>query len=307
MNECKNKSKTCKDDGFVFRKTVIPASLGDDITGQDIPTNGAYTNAYVEYEANGAQYIYDSYGIYTKLTAEGDGDTKDFNQLENRPKYDGELMTGDTDIPNVEESIEAEAEAREEADNVLAGDISAETTARQSADSNLQSQIDAITVSSDVTDIVGTYAQLHNYDTSSLSDNDIVKVLQDEHQNNETTYYRWSTSTQTFTLIGEEGPYYTKSAADAKFQDKLTAGDNITIDINNVISATGSQSDWDENDATASSYIQNRPMYEEDVKSDMERQPGYEAFNAGTNPVTGYVWYVQQVQDYSLTVALDGF
>ena len=116
--------------------------------------------------------------------------------------------------------------------------IGVETTARQSADNNLQQQIDGITASSDVKDIVGTYAELQAYDTSTLGNNDIIKVLQDENQNDETTYYRWSTSTETFTLIGEEGPYYTKSAADTKFQDKLTAGANIAIDANNEISAT---------------------------------------------------------------------
>lgn len=116
--------------------------------------------------------------------------------------------------------------------------ISAETTAREQADISLQGQIDAISASSDVTDIVGTYADLQAYDTSKLKDNDIVKVLQDESQNDETTYYRWSTSTETFTLIGEEGPYYTKASADTKFQDKLTPGANISIDANNEISAT---------------------------------------------------------------------
>lgn len=116
--------------------------------------------------------------------------------------------------------------------------IGVETTAREGADSNLQGQIDALAAASDVTDIVGTYAALQAYDTTTLKNNDIIKVLQDENQNDETTYYRWSTTTQTFTLIGEEGPYYTKSAADQKFQDKLTAGANITIDANNEISAT---------------------------------------------------------------------
>lgn len=116
--------------------------------------------------------------------------------------------------------------------------ISAETIAREQADISLQGQIDAISASSDVTDIVGTYADLQAYDTSKLKDNDIVKVLQDESQNDETTYYRWSTSTETFTLIGEEGPYYTKASADTKFQDKLTPGANISIDANNEISAT---------------------------------------------------------------------
>lgn len=120
-------------------------------------------------------------------------------------------------------------------------DVSNEATARENADINLQGQIDALSAASDVTDIVGTYADLQNYDTQHLKDNDIIKVLQDESQNDETTYYRWSTTTQTFTLIGEEGPYYTKSATDtllADKQDKLTAGANITIDGNNEISAT---------------------------------------------------------------------
>lgn len=116
--------------------------------------------------------------------------------------------------------------------------IGLETTARENADIGLQGQIDALSAASDVTDIVGTYADLQAYDTSKLKDNDIIKVLQDENESDETTYYRWSTHTEEFTLIGAEGPYYTKSAADDKFQDKLTAGSNITIDANNEISAT---------------------------------------------------------------------
>lgn len=120
-------------------------------------------------------------------------------------------------------------------------DVSNEATARENADINLQGQIDAISSASDVTDIVGTYAALQAYDTTHLKDNDIIKVLQDESQDDETTYYRWSTSTQTFTLIGEEGPYYTKSQTDTLLQakqDTLTAGSNITIGSDNTISAT---------------------------------------------------------------------
>lgn len=97
--------------------------------------------------------------------------------------------------------------------------IASEVTNRQNADNDLQSQIDAITASSDVTDIVGTYAQLQAYDTSSLPPNSIIKVLQDESQNNETTYYRWviNGGVGSWVLIGEEGPYYTKSEADSRF------------------------------------------------------------------------------------------
>lgn len=54
--------------GCPFRKVVIPAVAGDDVTGTVKPENGIYANALVEYEANGALYIYSSDGIYTKLT-----------------------------------------------------------------------------------------------------------------------------------------------------------------------------------------------------------------------------------------------
>lgn len=107
--------------------------------------------------------------------------------------------------------------------------VGTERTAREAADLNLQGQIDAISASSDVTDIVGTKAELNNYDTSTLGNNDIIKVLQDESMNGETTYYRWSTTTQTFTLIGEEGPYYTKSQTDALLNTKADASSLATV------------------------------------------------------------------------------
>lgn len=101
----------------------------------------------------------------------------------------------------------------------IRGLITTEATNRENADIGLQSQIDAIVASSDVTDIVGTYAQLQAYDTSSLPPNSIIKVLKDESQNNETTYYRWviNGGVGSWVLIGEEGPYYTKSESDSRF------------------------------------------------------------------------------------------
>jgi len=118
--------------------------------------------------------------------------------------------------------------------------LSDEVTNRENADNYLQGQIDAISASSDVVDIVGTYAELQAYDTQHLKDNDIIKVLQDETQNNATTYYRWSTTTQSFTLIGQEGPYYTKASADAQFvpQTRTVNGKalsaNITLNASDV-------------------------------------------------------------------------
>lgn len=101
--------------------------------------------------------------------------------------------------------------------------ISDEATTRLNADNSLQGQIDAITSASDVVDIVGTYAELQAYDTQHLKDNDVVKVLQDETHNDAMTYWRWSTHTQTWTYIGAEGPYYTKSETNTLLDEKLDA------------------------------------------------------------------------------------
>lgn len=75
------------------------------------------------------------------------------------------------------------------ADKTALGD---EVSARTGADENLQTQIDAISASSDVADVVGTYADLQAYDTSKLTDNAIIKVLKDETQGGASTYYRWT-------------------------------------------------------------------------------------------------------------------
>ena len=210
------------------------------------------------------------------------GELIDFDDIVGRPKYGGEEMTSETDIPTYEKIMEdvqaivddeatarseadadlqsqvttldanlaAETAAREaadtalaqdfetaisteaglraDADNLLDTDIHSEASTRGSADNILQEQIDALVASSDVKDIVGTKADLDNYDTSTLGDNDIIKVLSDETQGNATTYYRWVEASSTFSLIGSEGPYYTVSQADAIFDTKADKSTTYT-------------------------------------------------------------------------------
>lgn len=155
-----------------------------------------------------------------------------------REQADAELSR---DIGVVDGKVDAEADARERADIALQGAIDDEETARKNADNGLQGQIDAITSSSDVVDIVGTYAELLQYPTAGLGDKDVIKVLQDETHNDAMSYYRWNKSSSTWSYIGSEGPYYTKSETNTLLgdkQDTLTAGSNITISSNNTISAT---------------------------------------------------------------------
>lgn len=83
-----------------FRTVAIPAALGDDTVVK--PENNSYRNAIVHYEANDHIYIYGSDGIPVQIKT----NAGDFNDLPNRPKYAGNLMTSETDIPSVEATAE---------------------------------------------------------------------------------------------------------------------------------------------------------------------------------------------------------
>lgn len=188
--------KDCKKQNpLIFKKTVIPAIVGnDDITP---PENGAFCNMLVVYEATGNAYLYSSDGIPTLLS------TTDYTRLNNLPTINGEIILGDLTLEDlgISQLVEAEAEERSAADGIL------------------QSQIDAITAASDVVDIVGTYQELEEYDTSKLTENDVIKVLADETVGGATSYYRWEN--HEWVYIGEEGPYYTKNQTDALLDQKL--------------------------------------------------------------------------------------
>ena len=190
---CPRKQAFCSDGPVVtFRKVLINAALGDDETGEILPENGLYRNSLVEYEANNTDYFYDSDGIYTKL----------------KSSAGVESVNGRTGQVTITTTTIGAATAQ---------GLNTETAARLSGEQNLQTQIDAIIASSDVKDIVGTYADLLDYDTSTLGDNDIVKVLADETRSGTRTYYRWSTTTSSWTYIGAEADSYTKAEADTKF------------------------------------------------------------------------------------------
>lgn len=111
--------------------------------------------------------------------------------------------------------------------------IATEAETRDAADLDLQGQIDAISSASDVVDVVGTYAELQGYDTSKLSDNDIIKVLTDETHDDAISYYRWNDATNVFTYIGSQGPFYTKSETDATFvpQTRTINGKGLNSDV----------------------------------------------------------------------------
>ena len=133
---------------------------------------------------------------------------------------------------------------------------------------DVEDEVERLENNPDVADIVATYADLQAYDTSQLTDKDVIRVLQDETHDGDSTYYRWSTSTQTWTYIGESKQYtnfvgtdgtaagiaglvpapattdadkYLKSDgswATVSGGSSYTAGDGISISEQDVISAT---------------------------------------------------------------------
>lgn len=121
----------------------------------------------------------------------------------------------------------------------MANAVQQETTARQQQDVALQNQIDAITSQSDVVDVVGTYAELMDYDTSTITENDIIKVLQDSTHDNATSYFRWSNDVWAY--VGSEGPYYTKGETDERLNQKAnqTSLDQTNQNLNTLAGRVG--------------------------------------------------------------------
>lgn len=199
----------------LLRKVVIPASMGDDT--DVVPAVGKYRNVILQYEANGHIYLYSSDGIPTAI---------------------------ESNVP--QEVLDRIAELETDT-GLLETSLAVETDARERADQGLQQEIDELKNSPDVVDIVATYADLQAYDTSTLGDKDVIRVLEDETHNNESAYYRWDKTNSQWVFIGAVEGYYTKDQTDdlldAK-QDLLTPGENISIEDESgalVISATGTK------------------------------------------------------------------
>lgn len=161
----------------------------------------------------------------------------------------GEALLRQQADNTLQSNINAEQLARERADRDIQSVLDGESLARSNADNELQRQIDAIASKSDVVDVVANYAALQVYDTSKLNDNDVVKVLDDETHGDTMTYYRWNKSTSSWSYIGQEAAYYSKSQMDtllATKQDNLTAGTGIditgaTISADTTVLATKSE------------------------------------------------------------------
>lgn len=168
----------------------------------------------------------------------GGGGTNDYNKLINKPTYEGNTIEGDLTASDLGIATSEALQTTNTNVGNLRTDLQTETTNRSNADNNLQNQIDGLVAKSDVVDIVGTYADLQNYDTSTLGNNDIVKVLNDSTHDNTMSYYRWNLTTWVY--VGSEGAYYTKSESDSRYVpitrtvNGKALSQNISLDYTDV-------------------------------------------------------------------------
>lgn len=72
---------------------------------------------------------------------------------------------------------------------------------------DIEQEIEDLKNNPDVVDIVDTYANLQAYDTSKLTDKDVIRVLNDETHDGNSTYYRYNKATDAFTYIGSSKTY----------------------------------------------------------------------------------------------------
>ena len=113
---------------------------------------------------------------------------------------------------------------------------------------DLQGQIDAINAGQNLADIVGTFADLENYNTEYLHVGDKIEVMQDETHSNSSTIYNWNGTT--FEYVGSfgggggGGNSYTKAESDERYAKKdetytkLEADNKFVQSTNTVLTGT---------------------------------------------------------------------
>lgn len=154
---------------ILFRKVVIPASLGDDETNP--PVVGKFYNVLAVYEANKHAYLYSSDGIPTELTTDVAEELEEkINKVAN-DLADEEVTRKNADdslsnrIDQTNTDLGAEVTARTEAVNTVAGNLATETSQRVSTDNTLQGSINA-----EVTARTNADTALGNRITTEISD-----------------------------------------------------------------------------------------------------------------------------------------
>lgn len=215
--------------------TKAQVGLGnvENLTPADMPMSIA-TKTYVDNADNGLQGQINT----INTTIGGYGNIVTHNVSEFATSAQGTLA--DTALQPNDNISELTNNLNYQTATQVANSIAVETNNREAADNNLQSQIDAIVSSSDVFDIVGTYAELQAYDISTVPVNDIIKVLEDSTHGGAATYYRCieTNNVKSWSYIGSEGAYYTKAESDNKFVPQTRTVNSKALSSDITLTAT---------------------------------------------------------------------
>ena len=114
-----------------------------------------------------------------------------------------------------------------------------------SAANDLQRQIQVIVDKKDVVDLVEHYSDLIAYDTATLGDNDVIKVLSDETNSDATTFYRWVDVPST-----PDVSVATKAALDAYSTTGLQEGDVAKVTADETHSGNLAYYEWEKINGT---------------------------------------------------------
>lgn len=107
----------------------------------------------------------------------------------------------------------------------------------------VEDEVERLENNPDVVDIVATYQELQAYDTSGLTDKDIIRVLSDSTHDDNSTYYRWNATTQSFDFVGEISGG--GGSGDSVYSDKTTSNSELggAVYIGNLNASQQEQSD----------------------------------------------------------------
>lgn len=202
---------TVADGKWLQNETLEPISSNDRILASAIHDTSANLTTYID---DSIDEVYEnlsaiSVDIYNKIdyvSATVDNNAIAFQNLV-------EYVSGDltTKIFNTSSFLQNEIDTSTQD---LRNEISATS-------SYLQGEIDTLEAATDVVDVVGTHADLLNYN-KQLTKDDIVKVLCDETEDNLEYYWRVVGTAKrinppfTWTPVGSISPYYNKTEIDGK-------------------------------------------------------------------------------------------
>lgn len=152
---------------YLYSSDGVPSYISFDTGGvlvvSELPEVSQATVDFIYVTPSGASYITMDGETWVTLST---GESIEFNSITGRPKYAGQEMTSDTNIPSVEEetaariaadnglqlSLQSEIDNRTAADTAISQSLSSETAARTAADTTLQNNINAEAITRAATD-----------------------------------------------------------------------------------------------------------------------------------------------------------